>query len=144
YAINVANGHVAWKYDTGSLIEYVTPAVGNGTVYVGNDGGQLHAVNTSTGKKRWMFQAGGGVGSRVALGNGLVYLGAQDQKLYAIDAATGTKRWQYTAPDTVGSPVVVGGLVCAASTSGTVFGLDAGSGAFKWKFTTVGATRPAL
>ncbi len=144
YAINAASGAVAWKYNTGSAIEFVTPAVGGGTVYVGNDGGQLHAVNASNGAKRWMFQAGGGIGSRAAIGNGLVYLGAQDHNLYAIDASSGAARWHYSAAETVGSPLVVGSLVCAASADGAVVGLDAGSGAFHWKFTTGGATRPAL
>ncbi len=48
-----------WSYNGGGVIAG-TPAIGfDSTVYACSDNGFLHAINSSTGEKRWVYQATG-------------------------------------------------------------------------------------
>ena len=46
-SLNLANGAVYWKYQTGSPIGESSPAYSGGVVYIGDLGGWFHAVNAA-------------------------------------------------------------------------------------------------
>src|SRR5262245_58952647 len=50
---------VRWTFEAGDAIES-SPAVVDGTVYVGSAKGELIAVDFETGKKRWTYTTGEG------------------------------------------------------------------------------------
>jgi outer membrane protein assembly factor BamB len=43
YALNAANGHLAWTYTTGDEVQ-ASPAVAHGTVYVGSWDDSIYAL----------------------------------------------------------------------------------------------------
>jgi hypothetical protein len=49
-ALNLENGAVYWKYQTGAPIGESSPSYSNGMVFIGDLGGVLHAVNAADGK----------------------------------------------------------------------------------------------
>src|SRR5476651_1303224 len=53
---------IQWKFQTGGRI-ISTPAVVNGTAYVGSADGFLYAVDTESGKLKWKFTTQGVVAS---------------------------------------------------------------------------------
>src|SRR5215211_6414469 len=57
-ALNLDNGSVHWKYDTGAPIGESSPAYSGGVVYIGDLGGTLHAVNAPDGKRLWTAKTG--------------------------------------------------------------------------------------
>jgi len=89
---NMSIGKLTWNYTTGSYV-VSSPAVVNGTVYVGSDDNNTYALNATTGAKLWNYTTGNGVVSSPAVVNGTVYVGSDDGNVYAIgNAAAATSQ----------------------------------------------------
>jgi len=117
-----------------------TPAVSNGTVYIGSYRSGLLAFDAS-GTRRpnctgvaylnrvcsplWVAPTGPQMGSSPAVTNGVVYIGASDGKLYAFEAATGRALWTASTGGPIeSSPTVAGGTNGTASGQVVFIGSD--------------------
>jgi outer membrane protein assembly factor BamB len=139
-----AAGQLRWTCATGGAV-FSSPAVADGTVYVGSHDGKVYALDAATGHPRWTHTTGGAVNSSPAVADGTVYVGSDDHQVYALDAATGHLRWTYTTPATVScSPAVAGGTVYVGSGKPKVFAwcrmyaLEAATGQVRWDYTSAG------
>ena len=131
---NVGMLHKKGHYKTSSDV-ISSPAVVNGTLYVGSSNGKIYALNIRTGTKLWSDAIGAPVYSSPAVANGVVYIGSFDGNVYALDAGTGAKLWDYTTGGTVfSSPAVANGVVYVGSYDGNVYALDAQTGANLWSY----------
>jgi eukaryotic-like serine/threonine-protein kinase len=151
---------VKWRFHTNGYI-ISSPAVANGSVYVGSTDGNLYALELATGTQKWKFKTGARVVSSPAVAGGVVYFGSYDGNFYAVDAANGQLKWKFatpgerrfapkhihgalpageTMPDPfdcyLSSPVISGSNVYFGSGDGNVYALDAASGKLTWKFQT--------
>ena len=138
--------HVRWTYATGGYVES-SPAVADGTVYVGSDDNNVYALNAATGHVLWTYTTGSEINSSPAVANGTVYTGSEDDKVYALNAATGHVLWTYTTGGNVDStPAVAGGTVYIGSDDHKVYALNAATGHLVWIYTTGGnvASSPAV
>ena len=136
-----------------------TPAVVDGTVYVGDWSGNFYALDLDDGRVRWKYEAeihpnvyAGQIVSSAAVadagGTRTVYFGA-GKTLYALRARDGSLRWKHELGEAgndedpteiESSPVVVDGLVVFGSdvhNSGNgepagVIALDAATGEERW------------
>ena len=81
----------------------MTPAVENGTVFVGSGDHSFYAIDAATGKKKWSYAAGPGMASpnfssitepASVLKNGSVYVVTEDG-LHALDVLTGKRKWLF-------------------------------------------------
>ena len=52
-----------WNYTTGNSIDYSSPAVVNGVVYVGSTDDYVYALNAATGGYIWSYKTGSSVDS---------------------------------------------------------------------------------
>jgi len=130
-----------------------TPAVADGTVYVGDWTSHVRALDAATGEEQWAHDLDSGyVGGSVALDDDQVYVGTFDARIVALDRATGEPAWEtdidpYPKAVVFGSPVVADGLVVTGVGSfevfvpsdpptfrGTVVALDARTGEEAWHF----------
>lgn len=161
---------IKWKFQTGGRV-ISSPAVVDGTAYVGSADGFLYAIDSERGGLKWKFETGGMVNSSPAISGGVVYFGSYDGNFYAVDAATGKQKWIFqtegerrfaakgihgieprgeTMPDFwdfyLSSPAVSDGTVYFGSGDGNIYALDAAAGTLKWKFKTgnVVHTSPAI
>ncbi len=124
-------GTVRWAFPTGGAV-HSSPAVVEGTVYVGSRDGRLYALDAATGAPRWEYRTESWVESSPAVVDGSVYFGSQDGMLRALDAATGELRWEFDAEFGVDSaPAVAGGIVYFGADRG-LFAVDAASGEPRW------------
>ena len=122
-----------WSYLPGNYAS--SPAVADGTVYLGSDDRKVYALDAATGRLRWSFTTGDGIYAGPAVSGGIVYIGSDDGKLYALNAATGQLRWSYTSHYAVEStPVVVDGTVYFGSFDHEVRALDAATGHLRWSY----------
>jgi polyvinyl alcohol dehydrogenase (cytochrome) len=152
----------AWFFNAEDAVT-ATPAVVDGTVYVGDWSGNFYALDLETGEPRWTFRArvhprvyAGQIVSSAAVadvgGERTVYFGAGNA-LYALGAGDGALRWQHRlAPpgdeedprEIESSPVVADGMVIFGSdvhnaddgTPAAVLALDAATGEERWTTVT--------
>ena len=149
YALDAATGRPRWTYKseapgTDSMFMapgtfYSSPAVADGTVYVGSNDTKVYALDAATGRPRWAYTTGAYIEngsfettthavSGPAVAGGTVYVGSYNHNMYALDAATGRPRWTYTTGGSVASgPAVADGTVYIGSDDHKVYALTAGS-----------------
>jgi outer membrane protein assembly factor BamB len=152
--------NVKWRFKTDARV-IGSPAVVDGTVYIGSFDGTFYAIDEHAGTVKWKFDTEGAITSSAAVANGVAYFGSYDGNFYAVDTATGKQRWKFatggerrfaakhihgidpageTMPDFwdfyLSSPVVADGHVSFGSGDGNIYSLDAASGALVWKFAT--------
>ena len=137
-----APGDLIWSYTTTSTIDYTSPAVSGGNVYIGNDTGNLYCLNAVTGAPVWVISLGGRIGSSPTPWGDYVYVGCDDGRVYCRNAATGAHVWWYdTGARVPSSPAVSGGRVYIGSDGGRVHCLDAFTGGGHWYYETGGAVQ---
>jgi outer membrane protein assembly factor BamB len=70
-------------------------AISDGTVYVADDRGTLHAIDLASGKGKWKYTSEGGFGTSPLVMGGRVYLGDLAGIVHCVGAADGKKLWTY-------------------------------------------------
>ena len=130
------SAQILWNFTTMYNAES-SPAVANGFVFSGDDGGTVYCLNSTTGQPLWHYLTGGEVTSSPAVVDGAVYVGSCDGSVYAFNATDGAKLWSYpTGGEVTSSPAVVGGAVYIGSYDGNVYALNATTGAKLWNYLT--------
>ena len=142
-AFEAGSGAVRWRQTIGP--SETSPVVSGGFVFVGDWDGRVYSFSATTGRRRWMFQAGGKVKGGIAISGGRAYFGAYDSHVYALDAATGKLLWQASAQPGFGhsgefyaTPAVAYGRVFIGSTDGKEYAFGAATGDLLWSNSTGG------
>ncbi|RBM17053.1 hypothetical protein DEH69_15790 [Streptomyces sp. PT12] len=117
------------------------PAVAGETVYFGDEGGFLHAVNAASGEERWTFPTGGGVAEPVVAG-GVVLVAGGNGILYAVDAASGVERWSFPLNGEAAPALVAGGDAYVSVRDVGVLALGTESARERWTVPAGGAMTP--
>jgi outer membrane protein assembly factor BamB len=150
-ASNVAKLGVAWTLPlTGSGStgrDFANPVIANGVVYLQDGASNVMAVSYSTGRVLWThsFNSPDYGPNGVTLAYGRIY-GVTATGVFALDATTGRQVWYRTsfagsnarfqlAPEVANRKVFVASALTAGG--GTIYALDAGTGAVDWGFQTV-------
>jgi len=128
----IGKPHLRWRSDIGGEL-YSSPAVVDGTVFLGTKSGFLAALDVRSGDERWRADLGGYiVRASPAVADGTVYVGA-GYALFALDATTGREEWRLSTRFAgSSSPVVAQGVVYAATQEGHVYAVDARTGEERW------------
>lgn len=125
-----------WEFETDAAVRS-SPAVVEGTVYVGSDDGHVYAIDAATGEQQWAYRTGGAVVSSPAVFDHVVYVGSNDHHLHAVSAETGEKLWSFETGGSVRSPSTVqtgfreleyADVVGFGSDDGSVYHLNAVTG----------------
>jgi outer membrane protein assembly factor BamB len=88
------NGELAWEARTGASVDGGASIADDGTIYVGNDLGQLLALDPRDGAIRWRYQAEGDIRATPAIArDGTIIVGSDDRSIHGI-AADGTLRFR--------------------------------------------------
>jgi outer membrane protein assembly factor BamB len=129
-------GTEKWRFATDGPVSS-SPAVSDGTVYVGNYDNRLYAVDAASGHEEWRFETAGNVGGSDVAG-GTVYVDGAEG-LYAVDAGDGSEEWRFEPEGSVrSSPAVAGGMVYVQADEGTPEGqlhaIDSTDGSEQWRF----------
>jgi len=134
------NLELRWTFKAGAPVKS-SAAIVAGKVYVGDDAGNLHAIDADTGKSVWSFKAGDSIEASPLVFDGVVYAGSADGNLYALDINTGKSNWVYKTEDKIlGSPnffVIAGKTkIVTGSYDFKLHCIDAATGQSNWTFST--------
>jgi outer membrane protein assembly factor BamB len=93
YAVDAATGRLKWSFDAdGGLWD--GPALADGTLYFGDQTGNVYALDADTGQnKLWSAKVDGGVKMTPLVDEGIVYVGTDRSLLYAFKADSGQSIW---------------------------------------------------
>jgi hypothetical protein len=90
FSLSVTDGTVQWKADIDAEYYFPTPAVADGTVYVG--GRTLQALDAATGEQRWAATPRATATAPPTVVGDSVVVGGEDS-LRAYDRGDGTEQW---------------------------------------------------
>jgi outer membrane protein assembly factor BamB len=141
-----------WTYDSGADITGSAVA-GNGKVYFGTLGAEVHCVDAKTGDMIWTFPLGYRMASTPALDGDRLYIGPDDGNVYCLNAETGEQIWKTSAGGKTqafwisawqsrSSPIVIDGRLYVGSLDGQIYCINANSGTVIWHSLAGGAARP--
>jgi outer membrane protein assembly factor BamB len=141
-----------WEYDAGAPLSGSAVA-GNGKVYFGTLGGEVHCVDAKTGEMEWTFPLGYRMASTPALIGDNLYIGPDDGNIYCINAETGEEEWKISAGGKTqafwvsawqsrSSPIVVSNRLYVGSLDGQLYCVNAGTGSVIWTTDAGDASRP--
>ncbi|MEQ9401426.1 MAG: PQQ-binding-like beta-propeller repeat protein [Longimicrobiales bacterium] len=154
YGVRVADGRETWRFETAGMDMdaadfgfdrtqiQASPAVVDGTLYIGSRDASLYAIDLSEGSTRWTLEDGSAwVVASVAVRDGRVFSGrSSGGRFRAIEATRGAELWVRSTGGLVfSSPTVVDGTVYVGSGSGRLLALDAATGDVRWSLSTGGA-----
>jgi outer membrane protein assembly factor BamB/orotate phosphoribosyltransferase len=129
---------------------FSTPAIHEKTLFFGAYDGNFYALDTETGKKKWVYMDADWIGSSPAIAPdfGLIYVGLEyglwNKKggIVALDMRTGGKKWEYISMPhyTHASPSYSSKYhaVGIGSNDGVFYLFGANDGDLKWKLQTKG------
>lgn len=136
YALDAASGQEIWKFEMGGGIS-VGPAVADGKVYAGQQGGEryFYCLDAASGRCLWkQALPGGWVWGSAAVDDGLVYVPTVSGYAVCLDGATGHIVWMYpTAKSVPAEPAVFGDLVYFGSWSHALYAFQKKTGSIVWK-----------
>lgn len=136
--IPITNGHVKWRFETDAPIRS-SPAVVQGTVYLGTGDRRVIALEAETGKLIWEREMTGPIDSSPAVAGDLVFISLRDGRLLALGSADGKTHWEFPANYLIySSPSVYQGVVYFGSGDGSLYALDAVTGKKRWSYSTGG------
>jgi outer membrane protein assembly factor BamB len=122
--LNGDDGSTVWSFPLERPSIAHCFAVSDNTVYYGT-ADLFYALDISTGREKWRYQADGLAFAVPPVSVGTMYLRA-GKTLYAIDAATGGERWRCALNDHIrGCPTVWRGLVYCVGLKGDVYAVVA-------------------
>ena len=136
-AIDERSGELRWGADVprSSMLPLIFPLTASGqNIYVSDDY-QVHALDSTTGRLAWSFDAGDVVESPPGASDGVVYLRSYSAA-YALDESTGEQLWRYDV-DNGGlghAPAVADGVWVLVDGVDAVQGLDAATGQPLWSY----------
>jgi uncharacterized repeat protein (TIGR01451 family) len=96
YALNVANGALQWRVNTGPSQTAPLMDEGKGWVYVASSNGKLTALSLANGTQMWQYDSGAPILTSPSLSSDgqTVFLGNEDVRAIAIRASDGVEQWR--------------------------------------------------
>jgi len=90
---NAPRPKVAWSVDTGAPVWAGLERDADGTLYIGNDQGVLHAIDRD-GKTRWKFATGKPIKAQPKVIGEHLYVASDSGFLYKLDRKSGAETWR--------------------------------------------------
>jgi outer membrane protein assembly factor BamB len=140
----------AWRVETGGDFSS-SPTIVGSRLYVGNNAGNLYAMDVRTGRIVWQRHVASPLMSNPLVANGLVIvgegnsvprlgnflhpydIGTGESALLALDAATGAMHWRTPLAGTaMATPAIVDGLLIDHYGAGQILALDPQTGKVRY------------
>jgi outer membrane protein assembly factor BamB len=130
-----------WKFKCEDEIRG-TPAISDGSLFIGSYDNNLYALDATDGKFQWKYPAEGGIVSCPAILDGNIYIGSEDKLLHVVSARSGKVVWTYYTDAPVrSSPRIADGHVFIGSDDGYLHAVNIHTGRMVWRFESADAIR---
>jgi eukaryotic-like serine/threonine-protein kinase len=157
YAVDARCGGMLWMYKIGEYLRYSSslvpdtvfdegaagsPLVVDDSLYWGADDGFLYALDSKTGRERWVFQTGKWIWGRQLLNGETLVVPSADAHVYGLNADSEKRIWELQTENANYANVVLhGNLALIACSSGRLYAVDPATGNVAWTFQAEGGLR---
>lgn len=134
-ALDAATGNKKWTFDTGHKTSW-SPLVFDGSTLLAVEGkGTIHALQVDPLKELWTYKGPGNAWWPVLAGDRLYFVDG-DGYINAINTGDGKPAPEFEVKNRTQAPIAVnaGKLIHAGWDTGSIFAVDAKTGARIWKF----------
>jgi len=148
YALDSADGHVAWRRSVGSPV-LSTPAVVGTRAFFTTWDNQLYSIDTASGRVLWRSDLGRTLGatdyweyyvSSPVVSGGRLYVGSGSGRLFAIEPLSGKIAWSSELGERIRTtPALTTDAVIVGTNAGHVIAVNRATGKALWRFATEGA-----
>jgi outer membrane protein assembly factor BamB/predicted Ser/Thr protein kinase len=112
-----------------------SPAIAEGTLFIGAYDNNLYAIDVKTGKFRWKYATEGGIPATPCVWQGSVFIGSEDRIMYALESATGRIIWTCPTEGRIrSSGRVEFEHIFFGSDDSRLYAVNARSGRVAWRF----------
>lgn len=134
-ALDAATGDRKWYFSGGDSTIWRAPVYGDGKVFCAERKGKIHALNAETGKELWTVTEPKGAFSLLLNGTTLFYADGEGF-IHALDPVSGSEKPGFQSKNRSGTHLAAAGgkLFFSGWDTGSLFALDAATGAKAWKF----------
>jgi outer membrane protein assembly factor BamB/tRNA A-37 threonylcarbamoyl transferase component Bud32 len=130
-----------WKFKCEDEVRG-TPAIHQGTVYIGSYDNNLYALDAADGKFQWKYPTDGGIVSRPLIVEGNVIFGSEDKRLHVVSARSGKVVWTYFTDGPIrSSPTIAEGHIFFGSDDHYLHAVNINTGRMAWRFESADAIR---
>lgn len=112
-----------------------TSAVRDGICYVAHNGGEVVAIDISSGETVWTTKTGIEYTASPAVDETHLYVAGPDKRLVAYDRVTGEEAWAFLARRSLSSsPLLSAGVVWQGGNDGRLYAVDRKTGEELWSY----------
>ncbi len=131
-------GIFLWETNT-NVKSRTNPSFYNNKIILGNDNGEIIALNYNDGKILYREKIGGKFWSGSTISDGKIFIGNTNGKLYKLDINSGKIIWEFnTRTKILMTPVLDASNIYIGNLAGTLYSIDKNSGQKKWEIKTDG------
>jgi len=138
-AIDSESGKRKWTFQTKGWTRS-KPSITDEAVYIASQDKHFYAVEKESGEMKWSIETTKWNSTSAAVSEDLIVFGSNDGHIYCILREMGASMWEFDLSHggkrtgIYSRPLVADDTVYAASTKGTLHGIDLESGELKWEF----------
>ncbi|SEN18746.1 Outer membrane protein assembly factor BamB, contains PQQ-like beta-propeller repeat [Halorientalis persicus] len=140
FEINEGGARTVWENrEVDHIIS--SPAIKNGSIYFGDDSGNIVSVDSDSGNIEWVKnpeQYNSWIVSSPAVDSDSLYIGVSGDEsgtLYALDTEQGEVQWEKQGlRELISSPIVYDNTVFIGSKNGNVYALNKQNGGTRWQY----------
>jgi eukaryotic-like serine/threonine-protein kinase len=145
YGLDINSGELKWQYalcsDTPIIkidpwdYYHSSPAIVEGIVYIGSQGGFIHGVDVQTGTLEFQYQSpnNSAIRTRPLINNNKIYFADWAGSVFAVNLATHDLIWRYNTSAAIqSSPVFFNNCIYFAGRSTSVYSLHSETGQLNW------------
>jgi len=112
-----------------------TSAVRDGICYVAHNGGEVVAIEITSGETVWKTKTGIEYTASPAVDEKRLYVAGPDKRLVAYDRVTGEEVWAFVAPRALSSsPLISGDLIWQGGMDGRLYAVKREDGTESWNY----------
>lgn len=132
YALNIADGNLAWSFETSDRI-WAAPITVDGVAYVASLDHFLYALDAATGAELWRIEMQGAMAATPVYANGSIWIGDFSSTLYRVNLETHSVEWTYDVEEWLwATPVVDGSTLYIVDVGGNIYAFDTETNAIVW------------
>jgi outer membrane protein assembly factor BamB len=149
HVLDAASGALLW---TSAMAAASNPTVANGMIYLGSWGNTLYALQANDGAVCWRYVASVSIFTATTIADGVAYVNLGGA--YAFDATTGVVFWHrplgagenvwFTPLAVAGNVVYLGRTDEEGQGTGTIYALNAATGAIYWQISGIQPNTPLV